>query len=174
MKRAIFSTFSSRSASRALQVVLWAAVLILAACDNDVNFSPTAPDWPPVTPVGERSLQISGSLTAERGSCLEATILFDGVELAGARSVCPNPSGCATQTLSAVTQSSSGRHTISFQVLDQSAAAVEYLAQGEVLVTRNALGLGGVRIGLGPELATLRPGESVSFEVLFSDFTDTP
>lgn len=171
MKRA---TFSRRSASRALQVVLCAAVLTLAACDNDVNFSPTAPDWPPVTPVGERSLQISGSLTAEPGSCLEATILFDGVELAGARSVCPEPGGCATLTLTAVTSSSSGWHTISFQVLDQSAAAVEYLAQGEVLVTRDGLGLGGVRMGLGPELATLRPGESVSFEVLFSDFTDTP
>jgi hypothetical protein len=171
MKRA---TLSRRSVSRTLQVVLWATASLLAACDNDVNFSPTAPAWPPVTPVGERSLQISGSLTAERGSCLEATVLFDGVELEGARTVCPDRGGCATLTFAAVTSSGAGRHTISFQVLDQTATTVEYLAQGEALITRDGLGLGGVRIGLGPELATLRPGESVSFEVLFTDFGDTP
>lgn len=166
MKRA---TSSYKSASRALRYVLWAAAMMLVACDNSVNFNPTAPEWPPITPLGERSLQITGSLTAERGSCLEATILYDGVELAGARTVCSEPSGCATQTLAAETQSSSGRHMISFQVLDQSATAVDYLGQGEVLVTREGLQLDGVRIQLGPEQATLRRGDSVTFEVWFTD-----
>lgn len=163
------ATFSNRSARRALQVVLWAAAMMLVACDNDVNYSPTAPDWPIITPVGDRELQISGKLTTEQGTCLEATILYDGVELEGARTRCPDPGGCAAQTLEGVTSSSSGRHTISFQVLDQSAPAVEYMAQGEVLVTREGLGLQGVLIRLGPEQSTLRLGDSVTFEISFTD-----
>ena len=40
------ATFSSSLASRALQVLVWAAALTIVACNNDVNFTPTAPEWP--------------------------------------------------------------------------------------------------------------------------------
>lgn len=159
----------TRSAARALQALVWAAALLLVACDNDVHFSPTAPRWPNDSLVGDRSLQISGSLTAEGGSCLEATILYDGVELAGARARCHDPGGCAELELAATSRTRAGRHTISFRVLAQSAEVVEYLGRGELLVTREGLSLGGARIHLGPERATLRAGESLDFEVSFVD-----
>lgn len=168
MKRATFTRFA---AGRALPVLVWAvAALTLIACDNDVTFSPTAPRFPPIEPVGDRTLQIDGTLTAERGTCLRATVLFDGKELAGARAACPEAGGCAELALAARTISTSGRHTISFMVLDQSAAAVEYLARGNVLVTRDGVSLGGVNLDLGPQSATLRRGESVTFEVVFTDW----
>lgn len=154
---------------RALPMLVWAAALTLVACDNSVNFSPTEPRYTDFPPVGERTLQVSGSLTAEAGSCLEATVLYDGVELPGARAICSDPRGCAELELAAVTRTGSGRHTISFQVLDQSAEVVEYSVRGEVLVTREGLALGGVKISLGPTSATLRPGEIVTFDVLFTD-----
>jgi len=40
------STFFSSPASRALQILVWAAALTIVACNNDVNFTPTAPEWP--------------------------------------------------------------------------------------------------------------------------------
>jgi hypothetical protein len=166
MKRAIRS---NRSAGRALLAVLGMAALALGACDASVNISPTEPRLPSYTALGDRNLEITGSLRAGQGACLEATVLYDGRELPGARAVCPDPAGCARLELAARTPTSSGRHTISFRVLDQSAEAVEYLARGGVLVTREGLSLGGVRIGLGPRSAALRSGESVDFDVHFGD-----
>jgi hypothetical protein len=160
---------SRPSAGRYLSVLAWALALTLIACGNDVNVGPTAPIPPDFEPVGERSLHIAGSLEAKRDTCLEATVLFDGKELPGARATCPDGGGCAELELEAVTPSSSGRHTISFQVLDQSAKAVEYLARGRVLVTRDGIHLGGVNMNLGPKSATLRPGERVTFEIVFTD-----
>jgi hypothetical protein len=154
---------------RVLQVLVCAGVLTIVACDNAVNISPTAPQWTNIAPVGSRSLQISGSLTAERGSCLEATILYDGRELADARATCPYPGGCAELELAATTPSSSGHHTISFQILRQSQEFIAYLAEGTVVVSREGLPLGGVTLSLGPAHAKLRSGGVVTFDLEFRD-----
>jgi hypothetical protein len=166
MKRATF--FNSPAL---LQVLVWAAALAVIAC-GDVNISPTGPTFgdAPFAPVGGgRNLEIVGSLTAEQGSCFEATVLYDGEELAGARTVCGKASGCARLKLTALARSSTGHHTISFQVLRQSPAAVRYVAHGSVVVSRDGLSLGGVTLPLGPTGARLRPGESVSFDVSFQN-----
>lgn len=167
MKRIQPQTLHAR---RALQILVWFAALTLTACDSSVNFSPTAPRWPDINgPVAERSLLITGTLTSDVGGCLEATVLYDGFELPGARTVCADPNGCAELRLEATAFSETGHHTVSFQVLEQAAAEVEYLAQGQVLVTRDGLNLGGVRMGLGPERATLRRGDSITFDIEFRD-----
>lgn len=155
-------------ARRALPLLVAVAALTMTACDTEVTSSFSGPQWP--GGVGERTLHITGSLTSNPGSCLEATVLFDGVELSEAQTVCPDSNGCSTLELAAVTSSGSGHHTISFQVLSQTQTEVEYTAQGEVLVTRDGLTFDGVRMGLGPRFATLRSGESVSFDVYFQDW----
>jgi hypothetical protein len=172
MKRA---TFYSRWA---LLVLVGAAALTLVACDNDVNFNPIAPAFPRLptspdpTPMGPgRNLEIFGTLTAERGSCREATVLYDGRELAGARTVCPKVTGCAKLELSAVVNSTAGHHTISFQVLSQSSDPVDYLAKGRVRVSQEGLAMV-TTIRLDPTRATLRPGESVNFGVDFLNFVN--
>ena len=166
MKR---NRLTTRPASRIVAALLCAAAFTLVACDSDVNISPTAPPFPTITPIGERSLQISGTLKTAGRSCLEATILYDGQELADARVTCPHPRGCTDLALAAVTPTDAGRHTISFQVLDQAAGAVDYVASGDVLVIREGLALGGVLIGLETQSATLRSGESVTFEISFQN-----
>jgi hypothetical protein len=152
-----------------MQVLALAATLALAGCDNRVSFSPTVPPVPNITPLAERTLEISGSLTAEGASCLEATILYDGNELAGARAKCPNPGGCASLHLSAKTLSVEGQHTISLQVLRQSTETVRYVGEGMALVFREGLPWVGVPIRLGPTDAALQAGESVSFGIDFVD-----
>jgi hypothetical protein len=174
MKRA---TFYRRLGRRASQLLVWAAALTVLACNNEVSFNPTAPTFGGLatitdsTPVGAgRNLRISGSLTVERGSCLQATVLYDGEELPGARTVCPEVTGCATLDLAAVVSSTAGHHSISFQVLGQSPELVDYLAKGSVRVSRE--GLAGVfTIPLEATRAALRSGESVTFEV---DFLNLP
>lgn len=158
--------FSGRSVGRALLVAAFVAMLALLGCDNSMNFNPTTPEF---RRPGERSLDITGTLEAAGGACLEATILYDGEELPDARVRCARRRGCFELTLAASTPSSSGRHTISFQVLEQSAPAVEYVAQGSVLVDRDGIGLGGVNMLLGPKSATLGTGESLSFEFNLTD-----
>jgi hypothetical protein len=170
MKR---NTFSNSAIRRAVLVLVCAAALTAVACDNDVNFSPVAPTFPNlqnignVTTAGSRSLEISGSLTATQGSCLEATILYDGKELEGARAVCREGPGCARLELTADVLSASGHHTISFQVLSQSSEVVDYVAEGSVLMFREGLPFV-MTIDLEPTRATLRRGESVTFGVDFN------
>lgn len=153
--------------------VLWALVSVAAlaavGCSGKVSFSPTAPEWPIPNPAGLRSLHISGSLTAADGSCLAATVLYDGQEIAGARTQCAEPAPCARFELEALTTSESGHHTVSFQVLQQSQPAIDYMVQGSVLVTRDNISLPGVRMPLRPTRATLRTGEVVTYEIDFSD-----
>ncbi len=160
----------SRRASRGLQALVWAAALTVVGCDSSVKISPTVPEWPDITPIGERNLLISGTLVSERGACLEATVLFDGQELADARVSCPDPEGCTELELAAVTPSASGHHTISFQLLSQSSESEHYVVTGSVVVTRG-LRLGGIVLQLGPTSATLQPGESVTFDLDFSRLT---
>ena len=159
------ATSWSRSTRRAFQALVWAAAMMLVACDNDLTFSPTAPTFPNFAPVGTgRSVEISGSLTAAEGSCLEATVLFDGAEVAGARARCPNSRGCAEMDLDAITHTSPGHHTISFRVLRQSSEAVSYSAAGRIQVSRDGLSMSST-IPLEPRRATLRTGDGVTYDV---------
>ena len=154
-------------ARRALPVLLCAVALTSLACDNDVNFNPTVPRFDDLTPVdSERRLEISGSLTTVEGSCLEATVLYDGEELPGARTKCNQPDGCTTLELNAVAHSDPGHHTISFQVVRQSPEALTYVADGQVQVSRVGLFLA-LTIPLEPQRTTLRPGEGVTYDVQF-------
>jgi hypothetical protein len=141
------------------------------ACNNRTDI--TGPDlgeweWPVGVP-GTRSLQISGVLEIQDGAVLEATVLYDGQELAGARSRCPERSGCAELELEASVLSATGHHTISFQVLRQSQEVIDYRAEGTVLVTREDVNLGGVPIRLGPRHARLEAGGTVTFDIQFAN-----
>jgi hypothetical protein len=152
----------------ALGVLVCAVALTTIACDTNVDISHSKPKW--IKPIsGDRGLEISGTLVAENGSCREATILYDDKELAGARAVCPDPSGCVSLTLDAVTRSRSGNHTISFQVLHQSQEVVDYLVEGSVILSDVDLGMGGFSIPLGPTRASLRTGDEVTFDIEFRD-----
>lgn len=152
----------------ALGLSILAAALTAAAC-GDVNISPTEPDFSFSSDgVGIRSLQIAGSLTAENGTCLEATVLYDGKELPGSNVLCPDAAGCTAMDLAAVTTSAAGRHTISFKVLNQPLEATVYVAKVTVRVSREGLPFV-LPISRGPVRATLRAGESVTFEFNFVD-----
>ena len=61
--------------------------LVLVACDNQFNVGPTEPDFPRFDPnQGQiKTLEITGTLVSEQGSCLKAAILFDGQEINGSR-----------------------------------------------------------------------------------------
>ena len=149
-------------------ILISAVALAAAGCSSDVTFSPTTPVW--TNSLSEiRTLTVAGSLTAENGACVEATVLFDGQELAGARTLCPDPKGCIRLEFEAIAYSPSGYHTISFQTLRQSKEIVRYVAEGTVLVSREGLSLGGATLNLGPSRARLRTGEAISFPVEFRD-----
>ncbi len=138
--------------------MLLAAALTSAACESDVNI--TGPEFPTLTPQWQ-SFQISGTLTAAQASCLEATILYDGQELPGARAVCGKARGCKKLHLQAVSIGATpGPHTIAFRVLRQSAPAVEYEAEGLVVAE---LGEAPPKI-LGPVHKTLEEGQGVTFD----------
>lgn len=152
------------------------ATVLLTGCGDVSVTGPTLPSALPQGPqqgspsTSVRMLEIVGSLNTDLGSCVEATILYDGQELVGARSVCQEDSGCTQLELTALARSSSGRHTISFQVLRQSPVAVDYFVGGTIRVSRVDLALGtSVTLFLEPTRATLRSGESVTFDVDFRD-----
>jgi hypothetical protein len=142
-------------------------------CDEAMSFNPVAPSFdfstPGTTLAGVRSVEITGSLTARDGSCIEATILYDGRELPGARTACAAANGCARLDLTGVVQSTSGRHTLSFQVLRQSTEAVDYLAEATILVSRDGLAMV-LTLALEPTQAALRAGDAVTFAVDFRDW----
>jgi hypothetical protein len=167
MKRA---TFSNRNARRVLGALFAVAALTTLACDNSMTFkAPTMSDWPewPVPVPGNRNLEIQGVLEIQDGAVLEATVLYDGEELVGARSRCPERSGCAELELEASVLSATGNHTISFQVLRQSQEVIDYRVEGTVLVSREDVDLGGVPIRLGPRQARLEAGGAVTFDLRF-------
>ena len=141
-------------------------------CDNSMSFNPAAPEWPdwPAN-VGTRNLQIQGTLGAQYGAIFEATVLYDGLEVPGARSRCPRPAGCDVLELEASFGSLNGHHAISFQVLRQSQDVIGYRAEGTVVVSRDKVDLGFVLpIRLGPRDATLESGGAVTFDVHFLDW----
>ncbi|MGB5891989.1 MAG: hypothetical protein WBH75_18685 [Thermoanaerobaculia bacterium] len=139
-------------------VLLLAAAVTSIGCSGEVNV--TTPEFPTFTSQGQ-GFQIDGTLTADVGSVLEATILFDGREMLGARSICAKPGGCDQLHLQAATfGATSGRHTIAFQVLRQSSSRVEYKVEGEIVPDLDTAD----NIALGPARATLEAGESVIFE----------
>ena len=162
----------SKNGWRAAKALVGLAFLTTFGCDNSMNFNPVAPEWPdwPAN-VGTRNLEIKGTLGVQSGAVLEATVLYDGLEVPGARSRCPRPAGCDVLELKASVGSPSGHHTISFQVLRQSQEVVGYRAEGTVFVSREGLDLGGVpSLRLGPRDATLESGGAVTFDVQFLDW----
>lgn len=162
------ASFLGRKAQRALGALGWVALLGAFGCDNSMSFTaPTAPDWS-FSGAGIRNLRIHGTLQVENGALVEATVLYDGQELVGARSRCPEP-GCARLELEASTFTVSGHHTISFRVLRQSQETIDYLASGSVVVSREGVALAGRQIPLRPTQARLEAGGDVSFEVEFKD-----
>jgi hypothetical protein len=139
--------------------LLLAATLTSIACSGEVNV--TAPEFPTFTPQGQ-GFQVVGTLTAVEGSVQEATFLFDGREMLGARAFCAKPGGCDQLHLQAATfGATAGHHTIAFQVLRQSSSRVEYKVEGEIVPDLDTAD----RIALGPAQATLEAGESVIFEL---------
>lgn len=145
-------------------LVILVATLALGACDHDIEI--TAPEFPgptstPVTSA-DRTLEISVTLTALEGSCVEATLFYDGVELAEAHRTCAE--GCARLELSALTPRTAGEHTLEVRVLRQSRDAVDYRVAGEALIIGSTPRLS---IPLGPTQETLRAGESVSYPLRF-------
>ena len=88
------------------------------------------------------------------------------MEVAGARTECAHPSGCAELELDASVLSTTGRHTISLQVLRQSLETVSYVAEGEVRVFRNGIPLL-MTLPLQPTRAALQASESVTYDVEF-------
>lgn len=144
--------------SRKWMVVLLAAAVISIACSGEVNV--TAPEFPTFEAQGQ-GFQVAGTLTAVQGSVLEATILFDGREMLGARAFCDNSGGCNQLHLDAATfGATAGQHTIAFQVLRQSSSRVKYKVEGEIVPDLDTA----ESIALGPVQATLEAGESVAFE----------
>jgi hypothetical protein len=138
--------------------LLLAVALISFACSGEVNV--TAPEFPTFESQGQ-GFQVAGTLTADEGSVLEATILFDGREMLGARAFCAKPNGCNELQLDAATfGATSGQHTIAFQVLRQSSSRVKYKVEGEIEPDLDTA----YNIALGPAQATLEAGESVIFE----------
>lgn len=71
--------------------------------------------------------------------------------------------------LTARVESNTGRHTISFQVLRQSAETVGYSIEGMVTVSRPGVPLLSLILPLGPSRTALRAGESVTFDIEFSN-----
>ena len=131
-------TFLSKPARWALQILVWTAALAFVACDNDVNFNPVAPAFPnraafpDVTTAGpNRTLEILGSLTAEQGACIEATVLYDDEELEGGRAVCSDASGCAKLELSAEVLSTAGRSLHLFPSAEPVAGASGIPSKGQ-------------------------------------------
>ena len=167
MRRASFWSQNGRRATKAL---VGLAFLATFGCDNSMNFNPAAPEWPDWSDAvpAARTLEIEGVLQIENGACHEATVLYDGLEVAGARSRCPDPSGCAELELAAEVWTASGHHTISFQVLRQAGDVADYRAEGTVRVSRDGVNLRGVPLRLGPAHASLTAGEAVTFDIEFT------
>jgi hypothetical protein len=165
------ASFWSEIGHRALRALVGLAFLTTLACDNSMNFNPAAPEWPDWSQgvPGTRTLEIQGTLGIEDGAVLEATVLYDGLEVAGARSSCPRPAGCGELELEASVVSATGNHTISFLVLRQSREISDYHAEGTVRVSRENVNLGGVPLRLGPTQASLEAGQAVTFEIQFSN-----
>ena len=125
----------------------------------------------PTAPPAVFSVLIAGGFVTIDGGLLEATILFDGVEVEGARIACPFTAGCATRDLNGTTTASAGRHTVSFQVIRHTRSRdgqpfdgrIEYTVLGQVVVSR--LGSPGQSIGLPERTQRLGPGESVDYTI---------
>ena len=110
-----------------------AAVLALAACDSDVNF--TGPQIPEIPPANADTVWVAATLTStsDGGSCLEARLLYDGKHIG--QNNCKNDGdgkSCAEMELAGYTDKSAGRHTLEIQVLRQSPAEVVYRAKAEL------------------------------------------
>lgn len=163
------STFYRDAAWRRGGLAILAAALVAASC-GDVDVNPAAPSEAlPSGAVGIRTLQVTASLAAEQGACLEARVLYDGMAVPGSTIVCPDSSGCARLDFNVTTTSTSGRHTLSLQVVRQSLDRATYVADVHIQLTREGLPF---RLPISPDpiRAALRAGERVDFEFVFLDW----
>lgn len=161
-------------ACRGITRIAWGLLALIAAVTvvacGDVNFDLTRPVTPIYTSsgVGLRTLEISGSLTAAHGTCFEATVLYDGLEIAGSRVVCSDAEGCRKFNLTAVTSTDSGRHTISLRIIRQSRELIDYRAEIAIRISREGLPFV-LPISPEPVRATLQAGQEATFEIEFFD-----
>jgi hypothetical protein len=152
---------------------LLALALTSAACgDLNIDWTTPTPAWPSGSAAGIRNLHITGTLTAEQGACVEARILFDGTEIPGSTVECADAGGCTRLELTGVTTSESGRHVISLQVLRQPLETTVYVGEVKIQLTRDGLPFQ-VAISPQPTRATLRAGESVTFDLTLTDWMDS-
>ncbi len=147
------------SASWMGALLVLAAVLALAACDNDIDI--TGPEIP-IIPPPAGVVWVAGTLTAtsEGGACLEARLLYDGTSIG--RSYCKGDGegeNCAELKLQGFKEKRAGHHTLELRVERQSPAEVVYRAELELRSTPS----GQPYQRLGPATEALREGQSVSF-----------
>lgn len=163
------STFYRDAVWRRGGLAILAAALAATSC-GDVDLSPVAPSesWRPGN-VGVRTLQVTASLTAEQGACVEAQVLYDGMAVPGSTVLCPDAPGCARLDFNVRTTSTSGRHTLSLQVVRQSLDRATYVAEAHIQITRDGLPFL-LPISPDPIRAALRAGERVDFELTFVDW----
>ena len=148
--------------SRLWVIVLLATALAAIGCGDNINV--IEPPMPIEIPEA-RAVQVVGILDAETGGCTEATILYDGQEISGARTECATSSGCTSLEMeSDYLRSMPGLHKVAFQVIHQSQPQVRYTVRGEVSVLLDP----DVRIQLGPREVTLSAGESVTFNIVMT------
>ena len=153
---------------RSSAILLLVAVTTLAACDNEVVVSPsvTGIDFGPSSVVG---VAIVANLTTDDPVCQEATLFYDGQELAGARTECVESSdGCAHLQIEANAPPYAGPHTIGIEVLRQKRDVVRYHLNGEVLVQRS--GIPPILVlPLEPKQRQLQVNDRVTYEVDIPD-----
>ena len=139
--------------------------LLVFGCGGNGGTTPTGPTNTPTTG-SSLIIAFSGSLGSLDGAPLEATILFDGREVPGARTTCAFASGCSGLVL--VPQSTlgvtSGQHTVSFQVVRQGAQGrAAYFAFGGIVVSRGGPPI--QSITLVERNASIGAGESISYQI---------
>ncbi len=155
-----------------LTFLLLTTAITFAACDGSVNVTgpqlprlpavPPAPPSPLPTPGVFQYVDVFGTLRAEDGTCLEATVLYDGQEMGFSRVSCPQPGGCTLLELRGGSIAlSAGQHTVGFRILNQSPAVVEYLVDATVVIETLK---GPIEtLDLGSKRVTLHTGQSVTF-----------
>jgi hypothetical protein len=120
------------------RVLVAVALLVLAACGGDSDYSPTAPTPSPSPPptgslAGGFSLGFNW-LPPHPGNP-EGQILLDGVALYSGPLLTCSPwdtGGCAPRHSSAWTEISPGRHTLSVRVTRQGISPASYSVSGEI------------------------------------------
>ncbi len=148
--------------------LLLVAICALTACDNDLIVSPTVTGID-ISPGPIESVAVIANLSTAEPVCQEATLLYDGQELDGARATCVEASnGCSELQLDAIAPAEPGSHTIGIEVLRQKRATATYEISGEVLVSRSGIPPL-VVLTLEPRVRELQVGDRVTYEIYIPD-----